>query len=226
MSQSLRRLMCAAVLAAGVALPTAHATTVIDFEPAELTGLYLPGDSFVQGAYTLSTKTDFGIVDIASALDAVSPTGNATQFYFNSNDGALSIVRTDGALFALQGFSAAFVPQEPASLQTTVIVASGVLADDSTVSAYWAFAPSLTDHFPFSVYANAADFAAFGSLKQLDFYACSLVGATICSEATMNNGQFAIDDILVAAVVPEPTALLLMTLGLFGLGLRARHGAR
>lgn len=231
MTQILGRLLCTAALAGaftGVfASPTAAAaaTTVIDFEPQSLTGLYFAGDSFTQGDYTLTTKFDYGIVDTVAALGALAPTGNATQFYFNANDGALSIVRSDAALFNLNGFSAAFVPLDPAPPQTTVIVAVGVKADNTLVSTSWAFASSATSHFPFSSYASVADFAAFTGLKQVEFHACSLVGSVVCSMPTMNNGQFAIDDIRVSAV-PEPTTTVLMTLGLLGLGLRARRSAR
>jgi hypothetical protein len=224
MFHQIGRLACAATLTTACVLSTAHASTVIDFEPAALLGLYLPGDSFVQGEYTLSTMTDYGIVDTAAALGGSSPTGNATQFYFNSNDGALSVVRGDSGLFNLEGFAAAFVPLDPASLQTTVIVAKGTKADTSTVTVWWSFASSNTSHFPFSSYAGAG-FGALSSLQKVDFYACSLVGNAVCTVATQNNGQFAIDNIVLSAV-PESTPALMLTLGLIGLGLRARRAAR
>lgn len=225
MSQTIRRLLGSAAFTFALGIPAAHAATVIDFEGDALTGLYFAGDSFTQGDYTFTAKTDYGVIDTATALGAQSPTGNATQFYFNANDGALDMARTDGGLFSLSGFSAAFVPLDPAPNQTTVIVAVGINADDSVVTAYWTFASSLTSHFPFSAYGGA-DFSAFGAVKQVEFHACSLVGGSICTEATMNNGQFAIDDIGVAAAVPEPGTTLLMTLGLVGLGLSARRAKR
>jgi hypothetical protein len=229
MTQTLARLLCTAALGAAVGMPVAHANT-IDFEPAALTGLYFPGDSFSQSGYTLTTQIDFGIIDSAVALGSVSPTGNATQFYFNSNDGLLRLVRSDAGLFSLDGFSAAFVPLDPASLQTTVIVAVGIDKNNTQVSSSWGFASSTTSHFPFTAYAGAT-FAAFTDLEEVDFYACSLVGNVACSEPTMNNGQFAIDDILVTATatnaMPEPATvvLVLTALGVFGLG-RARPPQR
>ncbi len=224
MSQLFGQLLRSAAVASAFAFPLAQAATVIDFEPAALTGLYLPADAFVQGDYTFTTKNDFGIIDTAAALGGVSPTGNATQFYFNSNDGSLALARTDATGFNLEGFSAAFVPLDPASTQLTVIFATGTKLDTSVVTASWTFASSLTSHFAFSSYASPAAFAAFTGLATVEFRACSWVGGVACTQPTLNNGQFAIDDILVSAV-PEPTTTVLMTLGLLGLGLRARRNA-
>src|SRR3982750_604233 len=97
-------------LAAASFSPLLHAT-VITFEGEELTGAYFPGDTFTQNGFRMKQEFDPGSVDFASALPpATAPTGNATQFYFNSNAGDLLIETLSGQSFSLDGFSAAFVP--------------------------------------------------------------------------------------------------------------------
>ncbi len=220
------RLLAAAAFSTWLGLSTAHAD-VLDFEGDALTGsLLLAGDTVSLGAYTLTTRTGYGTIDSASSLGSQSPTGNATQFYFNGNDGAFSIARTDGSLFDLNGFAAAFVAQDPPSAQTTVLVAVGTRGDNSTVSAWWSFGSSTGSHSPFGTYSDAS-FSAFTGLKSVEFHACSLVGGAICTEALDNNGQFAMDAIaLSATAVPEPASLGLFALGGLGLALVQRRKSR
>ena len=144
-----RKLSCACALVGAAAWPQAQASTVIDFEGDALTGLYFPGDGFAQNGFqmTVDPSYDFGSVDVAASLGAAAPTGNARQFYFNSNDGGLIVERSGGGgTFSLDGFSAAFVPLDPPSAQTTVIVAYGVRADSSSASLAWLFASSTTSN--------------------------------------------------------------------------------
>ena len=217
------RLLSAALAAAALSALPAHAD-VIGFEGAASVGLYLPGESFSEGAFVMTALSDFGIVDSAGAFGTQAPTGNATQFYFASNDGRLRLTTASGIGFDLGGFSAAFVALDPPSAQTTVLVARGTLQDDSTVSASFAFGSSATSNFPFVSYSGAS-LSAFSNLRQVDFFACSWVGGAACTVPTANNGQFAIDNISVS-VVPEPGAALLLALGLAGLALRARRTPR
>lgn len=221
MKPSFTRLLCAAAAALTSVTPS-QANTVIDFNPVDLGGLYAAGESFVQNGYQMTAQLDFGTVDLAAALGAVAPSGNATQFYFAANSGSLRVAPLDAVPFRLNSFSAAFVPLDPPSLQTTVIVAKGTTANDVEVIASWSFASSATTSFPFTGYVATP---AFANLKRVEFYACSLVGSLICTQPTLNNGQFAIDNISVTAV-PEPGTALLLTLGALGLGLRARRSLR
>lgn len=207
--------------ALGLAALSAQAQTrVFTFEGENAAGLYLPGSSLNLDGFVLTTLLDFGLVDTAAALGPLAPSGNATQFYFNSNDGRLSLAREDGALFSVDGFDAAFVPLDPPSATPTVLVLVGTKADDSLVTTSYGFASSLTSSFPFVHYST--DPGALGGLKHVDIYACTLIGGVVCSAPTLNNGQFALDNLQVTTPVPEPGPALLLAAGLAGLGLRRR----
>lgn len=226
MHQTAQRLLAGSVLATAALTSTVHATT-LDFESAALTGVYFPGESFSLSGFTLTALTDAGTVDTAAALGFQAPTGNATQFYFNSNNGSLKLVADDGGTFSLDGFKAAFVPLDPASAQVTVLMAKGTTQSNAQLTAFWSFAPAAPSAYPFSTYNNAAVFSAFTGLTQVEFYACSYVNSQTCTQALNNNGQFAIDDILVtAAPIPEPATALLLALGACALTLNARRLGR
>lgn len=220
MHQTIARLIGGALLGAAAWAP-AQAATVIDFEGDALSGVYLPGQTVASAdGFVLTAGGDFGVVDYASALGFVAPSGNATQFYFASNDGRLTVTRSDSLSFSLDSFSAAFVPLDPPSLQTTVIVAQGTRSDDSSVTAWFAFAPGVNGSYAFSSYGSGL--AALVDLKSVSFFGCSLVGSTVCSEPTLNNGQFAIDDISLTPV-PEPASALLLAAGIAGLAAARRR---
>ena len=207
-------------------LPQAQAVTVITFDTSA-PNLYLDGDSFSESGFRMTTEHDFGTVDNADALGDAAPSGNGTQFYFNSNDGDLLIDREDGASFSLAGFSAAFVPliPSPSQAQITGIVAYGVTNSGDHLATYFGFGSSATSHFPFIKFDNSAgDFTRFSQLSGVYFFACALTG-TSCDLATQNNGQFAIDDILVTPV-PEPSTTVLLALGLVGVMGAASLGSR
>lgn len=213
-----------AVACAGL-LPVAQASTVITFDGAP-PNLYLDGEGLSESGFQMMTEYDFGTVDTADALGDAAPTGNATQFYFNSNDGDLLVSREDGGSFSLDGFSAAFIPLIPSSSQAQItgIVAYGVTDSGDHLATYFGFGSSATSHFPFIKFDNSAgDFTHFSQLSRVYFFACALTG-TSCDLATQNNGQFAIDDILVTPV-PEPSTTVLLALGLMGVMSAASLGS-
>jgi hypothetical protein len=223
MQKLIRRLYASAAIAGAALSPQVQAATaVIDFEPASLTGLYFAGDSFSQSGFTMTASFDAGTVDVASALIPNAPSGNATQFYSGLNDGGLIMQRTDGGLFDLKSFDAAFIPLSQPGTTTTVIVA---VANNNGVA--WLFPANNGTGYPFGNYSNPVDFANFMQVKKVEFFACAYDGAGICFTPTRNNGQFAIDNITAnVTAVPEPTITVMLSLGLLGLALRARRSAR
>ena len=212
----------AAIVGAAALAPQALASTVVvDFESVGLTGFYIANDTFTQNYFTMTVDIDTGIVDTNIALIPNDPTGNLTQYYSQLNEGGLIVQRTGGGLFDLTSFDAAFVPLGTPASGTTVIVAAGVRADNSSFGVAWLFGGSNNSHFPFQNYSNPADFAGFTNVKLVEFFACSLNGG--CASPTQNNGQFAIDNIALN-FVPEPNTIVL-ALGLMGLmGLPLRRG--
>lgn len=227
MKRLFRRLLETATVLGALCLHGAHAgalVVTVDFDDPALTGLYFVGDSFTQSGMQMTAAFDFGTVDSAGALGSAAPSGNPTPFYFNSNDGALVLQQEQGLPFSLNGFKAAFVPQSPASSQTTVIAAVGFDANGATLAAVaWLFAPQgANGRYPFALYDDPADFSSFVGLSELWFFSCSLSGP--CNDLTNNNGQFAIDDIQITVDVPEPSsvALTLLALGLLVPSLRRR----
>ena len=223
-------LIGAALLSPLQAQAQAQAPTRIDFEAPSLAGLYNPGETFSNAGYLMTPGVDFGVVGMAGDLGSVAPSGNATQFYFNSNDGDLLLTRGGGRSFSLDGFSIAFVPLDPApvSAPEIVFIVDATKANGDRLALYFPFGSGSGTSHPFTTYDAALTFAGLVDLTQVDFYACTLTAAGPCQTATQNNGQFAIDDILVSAAVPEPASVALMALGLLGLcvGLRSRRSAR
>jgi hypothetical protein len=223
MTKSMRTILGTAMLLVAAAfMPTAQANVYkITFDDPNLVNLYFPGDAFTDSGFMMFTEGDFGTVDVASGLGALAPSGNATQFYFQSNDGFLVLAQQSGQLFDLLGFSAAFVPLSPPSSLGTVMVAVGLDAGFNQLAGVaWQFASQSGGAYPFATYDDPLDFADFHDLTYVEFFACSLVGGQVCTAATNNDGQFAIDDIVVstAAAVPEPASGALVLIALVALG--------
>jgi len=225
MKKMIRQLYISAAIAGAALSPQVHAATVIDFESVS-TGLYFSGDSFTQNGYRMTVGFDSGNVDGVGAFSSGAPTGNATHFYSQLNEGELILERDGGGLFSLDGFDAAFVPLNPQAAGTTVLVALATFGDGTKGGLGFQFLGSSSDHFPFGNYSNAADFSNYTNVKQIEFFACSYDGTSFCTTPLKNNGQFALDNIVVTGVVPEPTTIALFSLGLVGLAAHSRRRSR
>lgn len=229
MYKFIRKLLAGAMFCSVVLMSHAQASPIIDFEGDALTGLYFPGDTLSQSGFVLTTQNDFGSVDTVAAFVAGAPTGNATQFYFNSNQGSLALARENGGTFNLTGFSAAFIPLNPSLTQTIVLVVAATDATQ-TFQKYFSFGDTTlgASSYPYLTFSDPMDFSAFVNLTQVEFYACVLTNAGPCQEPANNNAQFAIDDIKLTTpvAVPEPASLPLLVLGLLGLMLIRRRNLR
>lgn len=222
MNKFLRRLYSAAAVACAFSSAPGHAT-VITFD-SMAPNLFFPGESFVESGYRLTADFDFGTVDTAASLGVNGPSGNATQFYFNSNDGALVLQPVFGHRFSLNAFSAAFVPQDPASTLATVIVAFATDIRNAQFGTAFLFAPAVNGAYPFSTYNAPADFGRFRDLVSVEFFACSLVNNQLCTTGTRDSGQFAIDNINVTLPEPGTWALTFAALGM--LAFKTRRAVR
>ena len=177
MHKRLRWLACSAALSALAWMSPAMASTVLDFNDPALTGAYFPGESFSQSGFLLTQQFDPGTVDFGSALGSVAPTNNATQFYFNSNDGDLLLTQLNGLAFSLDGFSAAFVPLAGSNSppQTIGIVALATTMSGAVFGTYFDLGDttSTTRGSSFLTYSSPLDFGRFTGLQSVDFFACN-----------------------------------------------------
>ena len=227
MHSFIRQLFSGAIIAAAALAPQAYAQqSTITFNNPGVANIYLPGDSFTDGAYTITQQFEVGIVTSTPALDLpYAPTGgDGSAIYATFNDAQVGITRTDGGAFDLNGFSAAFLPLDPTLTQTIAIVAFGIPIDDPSafVYAYATISYVAGGSNPFLTFSGIQDMT---NLQEVDFFACALSANGLCADLTRNNAQFALDNVVVTAV-PEPTTTALMALGLIGLVVLRRRAAR
>jgi hypothetical protein len=219
LTRSMRLWLAAALTSTFAVLTPAHAE-VITFESVG-PNLFLQGETFAQGGYSLTVNGDYGVVDtVASCVIVSCPTGNDTNFYYGVNDGHLLLTR-NGGLFDLQGFDAAFLAPYPqsAGVDAGQIRISALDANGTRINAGFEFAISDDFGFAFSTYSGS-DFSAFKNIVSVEFLACTYDSYGLCLNVNQNLSQFTLDNL---QVVPEPGSVALMGLGLAGLLLAGRR---
>lgn len=214
---AVNRALAVGVLGVAAAWPVTALAAVVHFESL-LPNLYFPGDNFTESGYLMTVDFDFGTVDAASALPAPT-SGNNSQVYGQFNDGGLVVERADGLGFRLNSFDYALIPQTPAGPVPTAMIAYAEDMDGTQFGYGFAFAPAVAGANPF---ATANTVGLFNNLRWVEFFSCSLVGNQLCTAATNNSGQFALDNINTYEL-PEPTSVALVLGALLAVGLSARR---
>ena len=243
MKKSLPKL---AVVAAALACLGSAQAAVVTFDGLEASpfALSMPllthNDEFYQAGFWLNPYSGFaGAVSGADLVGAivdgtdvantcfglVCPTNNSTSFYTTLNDSNLYLGSSDSAQFSISSIDASFVGASGDAFPGTTLILR-VRGYDSANTALATMDLQLpgpvAGAFSFSTYAMSASFAA----TQFDFariygFACNASGN--CTAFGSDKGQFAIDNITLTTAVPEPSAWLLMGLGLVGLATQVRR---
>lgn len=202
---------CTAVLlsSASLAAPIAVNFESITEDAANLGvgGLFFAADSFTQSGFRMTVDFDFGTVGTGT-----TPSGNASAFYTQSNQGGLLFTRDDPEFFSLLSFDAGAV-QQPGTSSSLISYVAAVSLDanldfNNPIDVqFWAL-PSQG----FATFTPVG--LGFDHIYGLEFVGClgTSAGPALCSRS--DNLQFALDNVNFS--VPEPGALAMSLVALAG----------
>lgn len=195
--------------------------------------LFTGGASFTESGYTmtvldgvagggLSGATVNGADSLACSIIAC-PGGNSSTYYAGLNDGAINFARTDALGFRVNSLDFSFIAPVGGMIDFSVgrLVLTGKGMNDVVIQTSAEFGTQTNGQFLFS---NWSVNGAFGNtvLKDFTVQACLYAQDGSCVNPAMNQAQFALDNVNVAAV-PEPSTYMMMGLGLAGLAFAARR---
>lgn len=156
---------------------------------------------------------------------AACPTGNSSHFYVGVNDGSLKIAREDQLAFRLYALDYAFLAPIGGlpGYSYGQLVVTGITVGGGSVQATFDFPALVGGASPFSS-ANLA--SQFGNTLFSNVTISSCVFDNLsCINPAGNQAQFALDNLVLAAV-PEPETYAMLGLGLAAIGLVARRRAK
>jgi hypothetical protein len=155
---------------------------------------------------------------------AACPVGNDTSFYMGLNDGAVKISRDDHHAFQLYSLNYAFVAPVAglASDSYGMLTVTGQTIAGGQALATFRF--PLLDKDGYSPFRLAGLSSAFGDtmFSSVTISSCLWNDGGACVNPSGNQAQFAIDNLVLAAV-PEPSTYAMMGLGLAAIGLVSRR---
>jgi hypothetical protein len=237
--RGMKKILATAMLGAAFgAMPAAQAS-VIDFEGDDLPLLVGHLESFSTAGVLL---TGYSVDDAAYPGDSVGmiadgsdpgvcanlacPTNNSSHYYMGLNDGALFIdPGTVGGTFKFSSFNASFIGADASAVYPAVagLVRVQGFYGDQTIYEDFALVGG-AGGVQFQSYTTSTAFSSIAFDEVAIFgFTCDSAGS--CSAFSTNKGQFGIDNINIglASAVPEPSAYLMMMLGLAGVGAAARR---
>lgn len=159
--------------------------------------------------------------DLSSyCVGLVCPTNNSTHFLAALNDGLPDIGRLDGATFKVTKFDASFIAASgDVVLPTALLLRVEGYGPTSLLVSEDIYLPGpVAGAYSFATYTLGAAFANT-AINEIAFrgYACTT--PTTCTRS-LDKAQFGIDNI---TAVPEPSAWLMLGVGLIGVGAMVRR---
>lgn len=196
--------------------------------------LFSGGASFSENGYTMTVLDGAGNIgglsgasingsDSFACSIIACPTGNGSTYFAGLNDGGLNFTRADAIGFKVSSLDFSFVAPTAGLIDFSVgkLVLTGKDMNGAVVETSMDFSSQVNGQFNFASWNINSAFANT-TLKELSVNACLFTNSGSCVSSAMNQAQFALDNVAIAAV-PEPSTYMMMGLGLAGLAAFARR---